>query len=284
MNRPARPPDPHTAPRRQYVTAPLVQSTRIGEDYRIMSFDVADAIAARPGQFLMIRGANWGAAPLLARPMSYLAGGPEPSILIRVVGEGTTRMACARPGDTFHLLGPLGNGWQPPLPHRRPLLVAGGVGVAPLLFLARALSEQGVRAVVAYGGRTDQDLPLCDELGHIADLHLSTEDGSRGTRGLVTELVEPLLGPDTQVCTCGPEPMMAKVAGLCAAHDVPCEASLETAMACGFGVCLGCAVPTGDADYLYACVDGPCVDARRVDWSRTGRTAPASAARRSPSS
>jgi dihydroorotate dehydrogenase electron transfer subunit len=93
-----------------------------------------------------------------------------------------------------------------------------------------------------------------------------------------------LLQPDTQVYTCGPEPMMAKIAELSAAHDVPCQASLETPMACGFGVCLGCAVPTNDGSYLYACVEGPCVDAHRIDWARTGRALRTSTARRSAGS
>ena len=84
----------------------------------------------------------------------------------------------------------------------------------------------------------------------------------------MTDVLSDLLGPDREVFTCGPDRMMARVAELCANRDVPCDVSLETPMACGYGVCLGCPVPTSESGYLYACVEGPCVDARRVDWSR----------------
>jgi dihydroorotate dehydrogenase electron transfer subunit len=138
-----------------------------------------------------------------------------------------------------------------------------------LLFLARALLEQGKSPLFLYGGRSERDLPLSDELVDMCEFRLATEDGSRGTEGRVTQLLDPVLGPGIEVFTCGPEPMMAKVAALCEQADVPCDASLETPMACGYGVCLGCPVPLREGGYLYACVDGPCVDARAVDWEGT---------------
>jgi dihydroorotate dehydrogenase electron transfer subunit len=251
---------------RELVTAPLLRRESMGEHYHVLTFDVPRAIAARPGQFTMLRGAEWGDAPLLPRPMSFLTGGATPSVLIKVLGEGTLRMARAEPGEPFTLLGPLGNTWRPPTPGRRPLLVAGGVGVAPLLFFARALRDAGVRPVALYGGRTARDLPLEDELGEVADVHLTTEDGSRGQRGRVTDALEELVSESSEIYTCGPDRMMAAVAEFAAARDVPCEVSLETPMACGYGVCLGCPVPTTDGGYVYACTQGPCIDARRVAW------------------
>ena len=235
--------------------------------YHVLTFNLPEAVDARPGQFAMVRGAEWGDSPLLPRPMSYLSGGNTPSILIKVVGDGTLRMARAEPGEPFSLLGPLGNCWRPPTPEKRAVLVAGGVGVAPLLFMARDLSNTGVRPVCLYGGRSARDLPLDDDLGEVSELSVATEDGSRGTRGRVTDLLERMLEADMQVYTCGPDRMMAKVAEICAARGIPCEASLETPMACGYGVCLGCPVPLTGGGYLYACTEGPCVDARRVDWS-----------------
>ncbi len=235
--------------------------------YHVLTFDVPEGVDARAGQFAMVRGVEWGDSPLLPRPMSYLTAGTTPSILIKVVGEGTTRMARAEPGEPFSLLGPLGNCWRPPTPGRRPVLVAGGVGVAPLLFLARDLQQAGARPICLYGGRSARDLPLDDEVGEVSDLSISTEDGSRGSRGRVTELLESVLESDMEVFTCGPDRMMAAVAAICAARNVPCEASLETPMACGYGVCLGCPVPLVGGGYLYACTEGPCVDARRVDWT-----------------
>jgi dihydroorotate dehydrogenase electron transfer subunit len=200
--------------------------------------------------------------------MSYLGGGATPSILIKVVGEGTTRMARAEPGEPFSLLGPLGVPWRAPGAGRRPILVAGGVGVAPLIFLARALAAGGKKPVAIYGGRTKKDLPLDDELSALCELHVTTEDGSRGTAGRVTDVLDGLLAEDAEVFTCGPDRMMAAVAGICARRDVPCEVSVETPMACGYGVCLGCPLPSSDGGYVYACTQGPCMDARRIDWSR----------------
>jgi dihydroorotate dehydrogenase electron transfer subunit len=254
-------------PGSQHVTVPLLRRESIGNAYHVLTFDASGGAAARPGQFAMVRGADWGHAPLLPRPMSYLTGGDTPSILVKLYGEGTRRMAHAESGDLFNLLGPLGNGWREPDPLRRPVLVAGGVGVAPLLFLARTLVVAGKSPLFLYGGRTDRDLPLCDELMDLCELELATEDGTRGIRGQVTSLLERRVAPDKEVFTCGPDRMMAKVASICARANAPCEVSLEAPMACGYGVCLGCSVPKRRGGYLYACSEGPCVDARVIDWS-----------------
>lgn len=253
---------------RKQLVAPLLRRESLGEAYHVLTFDVGEDPGAAPGQFVMVRGAEWGDAPLLPRPMSYLSGGTTPSILIKVVGEGTTRMARAEPGEPFSLLGPLGVPWRAPSPGRRPVLVAGGVGVAPLVFLARTLVAAGKAPVAVYGGRTAKDLPLHEDLSALCELHVTTEDGSRGTRGRVTDRLEGLLGEDAEVFTCGPQRMLAAVAAICARRDIPCQVSVETPMACGYGVCLGCPLPATDGGYLYACTQGPCVDARRIDWSR----------------
>lgn len=257
-----------TLPRRAQIVAPLLRRESVGDAYHVLTFDARHEGEALPGQFVMVRGEEWGDAPLLPRPMSYLSGGPTPSILIKVVGEGTTRMARAEPGEPFSLLGPLGVPWRPAAENRRQILVAGGVGVAPLLYLARALKAAGQSPIAVYGARTKNDLPLDDDLAEISELHVTTEDGSRGTKGRVTDVLDALLKEDTEVFTCGPDRMMAAVAAICARRDVPCEVSVETPMACGYGVCLGCPIPSADGGYLYACMQGPCIDARRIDWSR----------------
>jgi dihydroorotate dehydrogenase electron transfer subunit len=261
--------------RRRIVTLPLLRRESIGDAYHVLTFDDGDGVAARPGQFAMVRGADWGDSPLLPRPMSYLSGGATPSILIKVFGEGTQRMARAVPGEPYILLGPLGTAWRAPTPGRRQLLVGGGVGIAPLLFFAREFAATGRRATAIYGGRSTRDLPLDDELAELAEVVLTTEDGSRGESGRVTDVLERLLATDMEVYTCGPDRMMARVAEICAARDVPCEASLETPMACGYGVCLGCPVATVEGRYIYACVQGPCLDARRIDWAHAEIETPA---------
>lgn len=249
------------------MTVPLLRREHAGALYHVLTFDVPGGLPVKPGQFNMIRGADWGDSPLLPRPMSFLSGGVAPSILIKIIGEGTRRLAHAEAGDPFTLVGPLGTSWRAPHPSKRPVLVAGGVGVAPLLFLARELAAAGTRTLVVYGGRTADDLPLSDELERVADLVVTTEDGSRGSRGRVTDVLDRHLSADSDVFTCGPDRMMATVAGLCAVRNIPCEVSLETPMACGFGICLGCPVATVDGRYAYACTEGPCMDARRIAWS-----------------
>ena len=263
------------APRASRALSRLLLQRRdsIGDAYHVLTFE-GDAIPAQPGQFAMVRSAAWGQAPLLPRPMSLLTAGDRPSILIKVVGEGTRRLAHASSGEPFDLLAPLGVPFHPCPPGHRPVLVAGGVGVAPLLFLARALAPTS-RPLALYGARTALDLPLDAELADVAELRVATEDGSRGARGRVTVLLERALdelrdaGQPAKVYTCGPEAMMAAVAAITAARGVPCEVSLETPMACGYGVCLGCPVPRASGNtFLYACTEGPCVDAAAVGWSR----------------
>ena len=256
----------------------------IGSAYHVLTFESERAIDVAAGQFAMVRSETWGHAPLLPRPMSLLTGGHRPSILIKVVGEGTRRMAVASSGEPFLLLAPLGKAWSAAPAGHRPVLVAGGVGVAPLLYFARELAmatgaagmtgTTGVtqRPLVLYGGRTAADLPLERDLAAVSELLVATEDGSRGTKGRVTALLAEALdgagvhkGP-IKVYTCGPHGMMAAVAAMCAERGVPCEVSLETPMGCGYGVCLGCPVPKTAGGFLYACTEGPCVDAAAIDW------------------
>ena len=264
---------------RRLYTLPLHRRDSIGSAYHVLTFDAPEPIDALPGQFAMVRSSTWGEAPLLPRPMSLLTAGTRPSILIKVVGEGTASMAHASSGEPFHLLAPLGKPWS-----RRPadhtvVLVAGGVGVAPLVYLARDLADRaGASASVAapprmialYGARTHHDLPLHEELGGVADLRIATEDGSRGERGRVTVLLaqalRELAGRKVKIYACGPDRMMAAVAKLCAAQGTDCEVSLETPMACGYGVCLGCPVRRVAGGFLYACTEGPCVDAAQIAW------------------
>jgi dihydroorotate dehydrogenase electron transfer subunit len=257
------------ATKRRLFQLPLMRRESMGPSYHVLTFDAGEDIVAFPGQFAMVRGAAWGQAPLLPRPMSLLEPGRRPSILIKIVGEGTRRLAHASPGEPFDLLMPLGNRWSPCPEGHQPILVGGGVGIAPLLFFARELMAQGVRATTLYGGRSASDLPLAEDVAEVSNCRILTEDGSRGTRGRVTALLEAAVseaqGP-VKIYTCGPDRMMAKVAEMSQSLGVPCEVSLETPMACGYGVCLGCPVKRAEGGYLYACMDGPCIDAAAIAW------------------
>jgi dihydroorotate dehydrogenase electron transfer subunit len=255
----------------RFSALPLIGRDDFGNGYFVLRFASEQPMDGRAGQFAMLRGATWGSAPLLPRPMSLLSAGREPTVLIKVVGEGTRHMAAAAIGESFDVLAPLGKSWTAPAQGETAVMVAGGVGVAPLLFFAEELASSGIEAHCLYGGRSSRDLPLSDRLARVARLEVSTEDGSRGTTGRVTVLLERLLastrGP-TKIYTCGPHPMMAAVAKLAERFGVPCDASLEAPMGCGYGVCLGCPVARRGGGYLYTCVDGPCVDAGAIDWSK----------------
>lgn len=254
----------------------MAEKTEVAPGYLVVDLEVDLALEARPGQFVMVRG-DWGTSPLLPRPMSLLRGGGRPQILMRVVGEGTRRLAAARLGESLDLLGPLGRWFDEPATGARAVLVAGGVGVAPLWFLAEQWLKAGRdRPDFLYGGRTAHDLPGADRIAEIALLQITTEDGSRGLGGRVTAALGPLLrsaAADERpivVYTCGPAAMMAAVAAMSREASASCFASVEAPMACGIGVCLGCAVPKAGGGFLHACVDGPVLDAAEVAWRTDG--------------
>ncbi len=202
--------------------------------------------------------------------------GPVVEILYKVLGKGTQCLARMEPGQEVEILGPLGNSFTLPDGLEQAVLVAGGIGVPPIAALATQMrnAECGVRnAEVFLGGRTSEDI-LCvkdfEEAG--AEVHITTEDASLGVRGLVTDLLRPfLLTPHSSrltLYTCGPPGMLAAVAKLAEEYGVPCQASVEANMACGFGACMGCAVEVkGKAKgYKLVCKDGPVFDSREIVW------------------
>lgn len=233
-----------------------------------------DIAPSRPGQFYMLRG-DWGADPLLPRPMSILeedVRGGTVSFLMKVVGEGSRRLAQSHPGDAVNGLGPLGNPFPADAvpPGRTALLVGGGVGMPPLLFLARTLVPAGVKVQFLQGGRSADDLLLLDEIRALEiEPVLATEDGSAGVRGFVTlPFAGALASGPTAVYACGPEGMLRAVGEVCAGK-VPCYLSLEARMGCGYGVCLGCVVAVDEGEgprYRKVCQDGPVFEAGVLRW------------------
>lgn len=236
---------------------------------------------ARPGQFVMLRVAS-GPDPLLRRPFSVCGriGDDAFGLLYRVVGRGTALMAERRVGERMQLLGPLGNGF-PEEPSSRPsVLAGGGVGVAPLLFLAQELllKERPLSFLAGFPGREALLLPR-DVLRLDLEAEIATDDGTLGHAGPVTDLLASRLaavaGPEEapEVFACGPAAMLERVAALARAAGAPCLVSLEAAMACGLGACLGCTVPEASREgrsYLRVCTEGPVVPAEAVDWERMG--------------
>jgi dihydroorotate dehydrogenase electron transfer subunit len=235
-----------------------------------------------PGQFVMLKAGDApdGCDPLLRRPFGIhkvlgrkRAGalkGSAIEILYRVVGRGTRMLSGLAPGDTVDLMGPLGRGFMPHAGLKRPVMVAGGMGIAPLYPLAERLKG----GLLLYGARGRNEAALAkDFLTTGCELRIATEDGSAGVRGLATDLLDGALTPDDVVYACGPAGMLKRVAGIAAREGARCYVSLERAMACGIGVCLGCAVAKSayprdeERAYGMVCTDGPVFDARDVDWA-----------------
>ena len=232
---------------------------------------------AEPGQFLMVR-LKGQQSPLLRRPFSIhraIMDGDHVrgfEILYKVVGDGTALLARCGKGDGIDVLGPLGKGFAVNPEHETIFCVAGGIGVAPFLFLAERMSAAGFdmsRFFIFLGGRTKNDLLCVDEFAALGiSVRVTTDDGSWGAKGLVTVPLDDGVraSPPDMLYACGPLPMLREVMMIAATHDVRCQVSIETIMACGMGACLGCAVKGKEKHdaYLHACVDGPVFDAKEI--------------------
>jgi len=224
--------------------------------------DVPDWPGHRPGQFAML-GLDPSLThrdPLLPRPMAiYRVFAGKLEFRFKVVGRGTRILSELARGAPLSVLGPLGNGFPTPAPGD--WLVGGGTGIASLYELARD-AARGVR--VRLGGRSRADILGLDDFEKLGcDLAVATDDGSHGTRGFVTELVTPRAGET--VFACGPDGMMRRAHQLASAAGARCQVSLENTMACGYGVCLGCAVHT-QAGFRYVCTHGPVFASDALGW------------------
>lgn len=258
--------------------APVTRCDRVAPGHHILELDCPQIAAiARPGQFVHVR-VTGTFDPLLRRPISLLLCDKHRGhiqILVRTVGRGTDALGHVAPGNTLDLLGPLGNGFPLPEAGQTPLLVAGGVGVAPLTFLADVLqnSPEGSYVRGLFGARNEDSLVCWEEFaGRCEEFQAVTEDGSVGEQGIVTQYLPAQLdrGDVDVVYTCGPRPMMAQVGRICEAAGVQCWASLEQFMGCGIGACLGCTIATHtEPPNRRVCKDGPVFDARTVDWEKT---------------
>lgn len=239
-----------------------------------------------PGQFVMVK-VNPAIDPLLRRPFGVFDLGTFATeftdcgrqtyleILYKVVGKGTAMLSTLHHGDHLDILGPLGKGFTLGDPAGEKLLVGGGVGLAPLYYLAKELVRES-RVHLFAGGRNKEDI-LCitefDRLG--VETYVATDDGTLGAQGLVTEVLEQHLsraGANATIYACGPTPMLKAVAFLAEKYGIACQVSLEGYMACGVGACLGCVVQGKDhseatPDYRCVCKDGPVFDQADLLWS-----------------
>jgi dihydroorotate dehydrogenase electron transfer subunit len=254
--------------------AEIVRTEKFTGDIYRFTMKAPDISAnSKPGQFVMVRTTE-GLDPLLRRPFSIhqVADGGLVQILFKVVGKGTQALASLQAGQEIDVLGPLGRGFVHNITTCQYYLVGGGIGIAPLLFLAkRMLKKIEPSAIKVFLGariKGELTIPVKDFQSMGLEVQTATEDGSLGKQGLVTDLLTPLQNANpVMVCACGPYPMLRAVAGACRTKGWGCQVSLETIMACGLAACLGCAVMRADMNgYVHACKDGPVFDADDVAW------------------
>jgi dihydroorotate dehydrogenase electron transfer subunit len=244
----------------------LLEIGTVAYGWHRLRLHAPDAARPEPGQFVHLR-AGSGADPLLRRPFSIHFADDrtkEVWLLIRVAGNATAALARLQPGEMLDLLGPLGTGFPAPDEAENALLVAGGIGLAPIYFLARRRRAAGLPFDLILGGLSRSALP--DETFFSRDglrPLVATDDGSRGFRGTAADLLEQQLRLSpvpARIHACGPLPMLARVVELGRAYGVPTHISLESVLACAVGACLGCAFPFksgGVIEYRRVCRDGP---------------------------
>ncbi len=262
------------------VLAPVIANERLPRDnWMLTALAPEIAETGAPGQFVMASDQTGDAQPypLLRRALAIYDTGSEEDkpatvrLLVKTVGEGTRRLASLRAGDQINLIGPLGHGFEiTPRRGRIHVILAGGVGIASVFLLAERLTELGQEVHLVYGGRSRDDLVCLDDFRRLGTtVVLTTEDGSAGTKGLITDglaghMID-LPAERLYFYACGPNPMLRAVAGIAANVGIPCQVSVETRMGCGFGVCLGCSVETVRS-YRLACQHGPVFMGDELVW------------------
>lgn len=264
----------------------IIANTEVSPGYYRMRLTApAEMLTSRPGQFIMVKVRN-AIDPLLRRPFGIFDLGMTPAefsggseqpyleMLYRVVGKGTATLAALHHGDHLDVLAPLGQGFDQGNPAEEKILVGGGVGLAPLYYLAKELVAKS-RVRLFIGGKTKEDILCVTEFERLGvETYVATDDGTLGASGLVTEVMERHLAEVNGAKTlfaCGPMPMLKAVAEIARRNQIPCQVSLEAYMACGMGACLGCVVKGREhaenrPDYRCVCKDGPVFDFRELQW------------------
>lgn len=221
-----------------------------------------------PGQFVEVR-VDGSTSTYLRRPISVNFVDKERNelwLMVATIGDGTRKLGQLKVGDTLNCVLPLGNTFTMPTSKEdNILLIGGGVGVAPLLYFGKQIKDFGAKVTFLLGARTATDLLELEEFRKYGEVYCTTEDGSEGEKGFVTNHSVLQKGNFTQISTCGPKPMMVAVAKYAHAARIRCEASLENLMACGVGACLCCVEKTTEGNKC-ACTEGPVFDINRLLW------------------
>ncbi len=247
----------------------VVSNDRLGDKHILMKLtDESPLPEMRPGQFVEVK-VDHSEKTFLRRPISIHFIDKEKNelwLLIQLVGEGTKQLAEVKKGEKVNIVLPLGNGFSEPLENQKALLlVGGGVGIAPLLLLGTHLNAQGYEPTFLLGARSAKDLINLADYQLAGRVLITTEDGTVGEKGFVTN--HSVLSQEhfDKIYTCGPTPMMKAVASFAAKNNIDCEVSLENKMACGLGACLCCVTET-KAGHKCVCSDGPVFNIKDLTW------------------
>lgn len=237
----------------------------LNEDTFILVLHAPELPEIKVGQFVNVKVEN-SPSTFLRRPISIHDVEPEKGLLYLLIkknGKGTVQLSMLREGDKLNIILPLGNSFSIPS-NGRCLLVGGGVGIAPLLYLSKQLKAKGLSSVVLIGARNKNHVILQEEYGKYAEVYYTTEDGSYGEKGFPTQ--HSILSEHfDHIYCCGPEPMMRAVARYAYSNKIDCEVSLENMMACGIGACLCCVNETQEG-HKCVCVDGPIFNINDLKW------------------
>lgn len=241
----------------------------INEKYVLLRLTSPEALPEMmPGQFVEVR-VDGSQTTFLRRPISINKVDRESNelhLLIACIGDGTRKLGQLKAGDSLNVMLPLGNGFtMPQSPESKHLLVGGGVGVAPLLYLGYEIRKMGGAPCFLLGARSKKDLLLMEEFEKVGKVFVTTEDGTEGEKGFVTN--HSILDKERfdMISTCGPKPMMMAVARYAKKAGIACEVSLENKMACGVGACLCCVEDTTEG-HVCVCTEGPVFDIDKLKW------------------
>jgi len=256
---------------KKYVLDLKVRSTELLSPRHVLLklTDVHPLPEMLPGQFVEVR-VDGSPSTFLRRPISINFvdnDNNELWLMVAMIGDGTRQLGRLKAGDTLNCVLPLGNTFtMPESPSKRVLLVGGGVGVAPMLYMGAEMNRRGIMPTFLLGGRSAKDILELELFNKYGRVCITTEDGTMGEKGFVTNH-SVLQESFDQICTCGPKPMMVAVAHYAQSNNILCEASLENMMACGLGACLCCVEKTTEGN-LCVCKEGPVFNVNRLLWQK----------------
>ncbi len=257
-------------PKKHVTLLKVLAKRTINSDYYVLEVQAGHNVSdILPGQFVNLLVKDTRNA-FLRRPISIYNVHPQRNsfeLLIQIVGEGTRLLSELKIGDNVDILYPLGKSFSILEPNSKALLVGGGVGVAPLLFLAKKLHANNVDVHILLGGKTKFNIIEVENFKKYATIYVSTEDDSLGEKGFVTQHSIMQRNDFDRIYSCGPDAMMRAVASIAAKNNIDCEVSLENMMACGIGACLCCVTPT-QRGHQCVCTDGPVFNTKVLEWNK----------------